>query len=78
MNPAEADNRNLDIDPLDQFGTMGPTDVSVDLAAYRFKVTGEVSRPLSLRYDGKRSPDLSGLFCQQWPMDRNPPEGPAG
>ena len=51
MNPAEADNRNLDIDPLDQFGTMGPTDVSVDLAAYRFKVTGEVSRPLSLRYD---------------------------
>jgi hypothetical protein len=51
MNPAEIDNRNLDIDPLDQFGTMGPTDVSVDLAAYRLKVTGEVSRPLSLPYE---------------------------
>ena len=51
MNPAEIDNQNLDIDPLDQFGTMGPTDVSVDLAAYRLKVTGEVSRSLSLRYD---------------------------
>ena len=51
MNPAEIDNRSLDIDPLDQFGTMGPTDISVDLAAYRLKVTGEVGRPLSLRYD---------------------------
>ncbi len=51
MNPAEVDNRNLEIDPLDQFGTMGPTDISVDLATYRLKVTGEVSHPLSLRYD---------------------------
>ena len=31
MNPAEVDNRNLEIDPLDQFGTMGPTDIAVDL-----------------------------------------------
>jgi hypothetical protein len=51
MNPAEIDNRSLDIDPLDQFGTMGPTDVSIDLATYRLKITGEVNRPLSLRYD---------------------------
>jgi hypothetical protein len=51
MNPAEIDNRNLGLDPLDQFGTMGPTDVSVDLAVYRLKVTGEVNRPLSLCYD---------------------------
>ena len=29
MNPAEIDNRNLEIDPLDQFGTMGPTDVAI-------------------------------------------------
>jgi len=31
MNPAEIDNRDLDIDPLGQFETMGPTDVSIDL-----------------------------------------------
>lgn len=28
MNPAEIDNRNLEIDPLDKFGTMGPTDMT--------------------------------------------------
>ncbi len=26
MNPAEIDSRSLEIDPLNQFGTMGPTD----------------------------------------------------
>jgi len=51
MNPAEIDNRNLEIDPLNQFGTMGPTDVAVDLKTYRLKVTGKVERPLSLSYD---------------------------
>ena len=51
MNPAEIDNRNLEADPLDQFGTMGPTDIAVDLKTYRLKVTGKVGRPLSLTYD---------------------------
>jgi DMSO/TMAO reductase YedYZ molybdopterin-dependent catalytic subunit len=51
MNPAEIDNRNLDIDPLGKFGTMGPTDVAVDLKTYRLKVTGAVGRSLSLSYD---------------------------
>jgi DMSO/TMAO reductase YedYZ molybdopterin-dependent catalytic subunit len=51
MNPAEIDNRNLDIDPLGKFGTMGPTDVAVDLKTYRLKVTGAVARSLSLSYD---------------------------
>ena len=51
MNPAEIDNRNLDTDPLDQFGTMGPTDMAIDLKTYRLKVTGKVGRPLSLSYD---------------------------
>jgi sulfoxide reductase catalytic subunit YedY len=51
MNPAEIDNRNLEIDPLDQFGTMGPTDIAVDLKTYRLKVSGKVGRPLSLSYD---------------------------
>ena len=51
MNPAKVDNRNLEIDPLDQFGTMGPTDVAIDVKSYRLKVTGKVGRPLSLSYD---------------------------
>ena len=51
MNPAEVDNRNLEIDPLDQFGTMGPTDITIDLKTYRLKVTGKVGRPLSLSYE---------------------------
>jgi sulfoxide reductase catalytic subunit YedY len=51
MNPAEIDNRNLEIDPLNQFGTMGPTDIAIDLKTYRLKVTGKVRRPLSLSYD---------------------------
>jgi DMSO/TMAO reductase YedYZ molybdopterin-dependent catalytic subunit len=51
MNPAEIDNRNLETDPLDQLGTMGPTDVAVDLKTYRLKLTGKVRHPLSLSYD---------------------------
>jgi sulfoxide reductase catalytic subunit YedY len=51
MNPAEVDNRNLDVDSLDQFGTMGPIDVAIDLKTYRLKVTGKVGRLLSLSYD---------------------------
>ncbi|MFB3885808.1 MAG: molybdopterin-dependent oxidoreductase [Thermodesulfobacteriota bacterium] len=51
MNPAEIDNRNLEVDPLKQFGTMGPTEVTVDLKHYRLKVTGQVEHPLSLTYE---------------------------
>ena len=51
MNPAEIDNHNLDIDPLDKFETVGPTDVAIDLKTYRLKITGEVGRPLSLSYE---------------------------
>jgi sulfoxide reductase catalytic subunit YedY len=51
MNPAEIDSRNLEVDPLNQFGTMGPTDVVVDLQTYRLKLTGEVEQPLSLTYE---------------------------
>jgi len=51
MNPIDIDTRNLEIDPLDQFGTMGPTDVAIDIKAYRLKVTGKVRHPLSLSYD---------------------------
>ncbi len=51
MNPAEIDSRDLDLDTLDQFGTMGTTNLTIDLASYRLKVTGEVNRPLSLAYE---------------------------
>ena len=51
MNPAEIDSRNLEIDPLKKFETMGPTDVAIDPKTYRLKVTGKVERPLSLSYD---------------------------
>jgi sulfoxide reductase catalytic subunit YedY len=51
MNPAEVDSRNLDIDPLGKLGTMGPTDVEIDIKTYRLKVAGNVERPLSLPYD---------------------------
>ena len=51
MNPEEIDNRNLEIDPLNKFGTMGPTDVAIDSKTYRLKVTGKIERPLSLSYD---------------------------
>ncbi len=51
MNPAEIDNRNLEIDSLGKFGTMGPTDVAIDPKTYRLKITGAVKQPLSLSYD---------------------------
>ncbi len=51
MNPEEIDNRNLEVDPLEKFGTMGPTDIAIDLKTYRLKVKGKVERPLSLTYD---------------------------
>jgi len=51
MNPAEIDNRNLDVDPLGKFRTMGPTDVPVDVTTYQLKIRGAVHHPLSLSYD---------------------------
>ena len=51
MNPEDIDNRNLEVDPLKQFGTMGSTDVAIDSKTYRLKVTGKIERPLSLSYD---------------------------
>jgi DMSO/TMAO reductase YedYZ molybdopterin-dependent catalytic subunit len=51
MNPAEIDNRNLEVDPLEKFGIMGPRDVAVDPKNYQLKITGAVNDPLSLSYD---------------------------
>ena len=51
MDPAEIDNRNLEIDPLDQFGIMGTSDLSIDMKSYQLKISGKVAQPLSLTYD---------------------------
>jgi sulfoxide reductase catalytic subunit YedY len=51
MNPAEIDSRNLDVDPLNKFGTMGPTDVATDIKTYQLKLRGAVDHPLSLSYE---------------------------
>ncbi len=51
MNPEEIDPRNLEINPLKTFGTMGPTDVEIDIKTYRLKINGKVKRPLSLTYE---------------------------
>ncbi len=49
-NPAALDTTNLDLTPLDRFGTMGPTDLIVDRATWRLEVSGQVKRPLSLSF----------------------------
>ena len=51
MNPAEIDSRNLDVDPLNKFGTMGPTDVATDVKTYQLKLHGAVNHPVSLSYE---------------------------
>jgi DMSO/TMAO reductase YedYZ molybdopterin-dependent catalytic subunit len=49
-NPAALDTTNLEITPLEAFGTMGPTDEVVDLATWRLEISGQVKRPLRLPY----------------------------
>jgi len=51
MNPEEIDPRNLEINPLKTFGTMGPTDVEIDIKTYRLKINGKVKKTLFLTYD---------------------------
>ena len=51
MNPAEIDSRNLDVDPLNKFGTMGPTEVAIDTKTYQLKLRGAVDHSFSLTYE---------------------------
>lgn len=51
MDPEEVDNRDLEIDPIEKFGTMGTSDISIDVNKYRLKVSGKVKNPLSVSYD---------------------------
>jgi len=48
--PKTLDTRNLDITPLNDFGTMGTSDYDVNLGDWRLEVEGRVKRPLRLTY----------------------------
>ena len=49
-NPAALDAANLEITPLEQFGTMGPVDQVIDRDKWHLDVSGKVRRPLRLPY----------------------------
>jgi len=49
-NPAVLDTINLEITPLQDFGTMGPTALVVDRDRWRLQVSGQVNRALSFTY----------------------------
>ncbi len=46
--PRNLDTRNLEITPLDDFETMGPTDHEVDPVTWRLEINGEVKKPLKV------------------------------
>jgi DMSO/TMAO reductase YedYZ molybdopterin-dependent catalytic subunit len=49
-NPAHLDTRNLELTPLEDFGTMGLSDHQVDLGEWRLEVGGKAKTPLQLSY----------------------------
>ncbi len=50
-NPALLDVRDLEVQPLNEFGTMGLSDQVTDLGAWKLTVSGEVKKGLTLTYD---------------------------
>ena len=50
-NPADLDTRNLEITPLQDFGTMGLEDYKVDIKQWRLHLNGHVKTPLDLSYE---------------------------
>lgn len=50
-NPADLDASNLEVTPLDNFGTMGLTDHEVSLDKWGLEVDGHVKTPLRLTYE---------------------------
>ena len=50
-NPALLDARDLEIQPLEKFETMGLSDHAVDLKDWRLVCTGQVSKEIRLTYD---------------------------
>jgi DMSO/TMAO reductase YedYZ molybdopterin-dependent catalytic subunit len=53
--PATLDARNLEITPLDRFGTMGLSDYREDLEKWRLEIRGQVKNPLTLTYQEIRA-----------------------
>jgi DMSO/TMAO reductase YedYZ molybdopterin-dependent catalytic subunit len=49
-NPAQIDTRNLEVTPLQDFGTMGLTEHEVDMESWRLEVAGYVENPLRLTH----------------------------
>jgi len=49
-NPANLDTRNLDLTPLEAFGTMGLDDYQVDLNKWQLEIEGRVQGPVKLNY----------------------------
>jgi len=49
-NPADLDTRNLELTPIEKFGTMGTTNHQVDLKTWKLDVSGHLQRPLQLIY----------------------------
>ena len=50
-NPAELDARNLEVTPLENFGTMGLSDHAVRIEQWGLEVDGHVKKPLRLTYE---------------------------
>ena len=50
-NPAELDTRNLEIEPVKDFETMGTSDYEVDLGQWRLRVSGKVEQTMHLTYE---------------------------
>jgi sulfoxide reductase catalytic subunit YedY len=50
-NPADLDTGNLEVTPLEGFGTMGLSDYSVNLDKWRLEIAGQVNTPLRLKYE---------------------------
>ena len=50
-NPESLDTRNLQVMPLEAFGTMGDKDAPFNPDTWRLKVSGAVRTPLELTYD---------------------------
>lgn len=51
QDPADLDASELEITPLESFGTMGQTNYSISAGNWRLKIGGKVDRPMTLTYD---------------------------
>jgi sulfoxide reductase catalytic subunit YedY len=49
--PANLDTRNLDLTPVQAFGTMGLSDYDLDLNKWRLEIVGQVQHSLKFTYD---------------------------